>query len=190
MSSDLDRLRSPLTTKELTCTERYWMLSAQQMCFAKELRVLTTKGRLSGGKLLPLHPIIGEDWLLRVGGRLNRSSLPYNKRRPIILPAKHKLTELIIRQEHYYLLYAGPTLVAASLSSRFCIIGVWRAVCVVTRSCVTCRKVAGNTALQVLGQVPPDRVAPRLVFDQAGVDYARPVLIKSGSVRRPLITKS
>ena len=86
--------------------------------------------------------------------------------------------------------FAGPTLVAASLSSRFCIIGAQRVVRAVTHSCVLCRRVAGSPPSQVLGQLPPDRVASRLVFDQTGVDYARPVLIKSGSVRRPLMTKA
>ena len=41
-----------------------------------------------------------------------------------------------------------------------------------------------------MGQLPPVRVTPDIVFTNVGVDYAGPVLIKRGAVRRPTITKA
>ena len=41
-----------------------------------------------------------------------------------------------------------------------------------------------------MGQLPPVRVTPNIVFTNVGVDYAGPVLIKRGAVRRPTITKA
>ena len=42
---------------------------------------------------------------------------------------------------------------------------------------------------QMLGQLPIERVTPDPVFDKVGVDYAGPVLIKYGYVRKPTFVK-
>ena len=43
---------------------------------------------------------------------------------------------------------------------------------------------------QLLGQLPIERVTPGPVFDKVGVDYAGPVLIKYGHVRKPTVVKA
>ena len=42
----------------------------------------------------------------------------------------------------------------------------------------------------MLGQLPVERNTPGSVFDKVGVDYAGPVLIKYGYVRKPTIVKA
>ena len=42
----------------------------------------------------------------------------------------------------------------------------------------------------MLGQLPIERLTPGPVFDKVGVDYAGPLLIKYGHVRKPTIVKS
>ena len=59
----------------------------------------------------------------------------------------------------------------------------------ITSGCVTCRKVAAKPAPQLQGQLPGDRVKSGQVFDCVGVDYAGPVLIKYGPVRKPRFVK-
>ena len=41
-----------------------------------------------------------------------------------------------------------------------------------------------------MGQLPKKRLAPGSVFDEVGVDYAGPVLIKYGHVRKPTVVKA
>ena len=41
-----------------------------------------------------------------------------------------------------------------------------------------------------MGQLPSERVTPDIVFSKVGVDYAGPVYIKLGAVRRPMIVKA
>ena len=41
-----------------------------------------------------------------------------------------------------------------------------------------------------MGQLSIERVTPGSVFDKVGVDYAGPVLIKRGHVRRPTLVKA
>ena len=91
-------------------------------------------------KLLPFHPFIDLDGILRVGGRLSEAVLAYSKRHPILFPGDHASVKLLIVSEHLCWLHAAPTLVAASLLRRFCIMGGRRAICLVIRSCVKCRR--------------------------------------------------
>ena len=138
--------------------------------------------------LLPLNPILDHSGVLRVGGRIQNAPLCYSVRHPVVLHGKHRITKLIIHSEH--VLHAGPTLVTASLSRRYHIIGSRKAVYSVTRGCIMCRGTSARPQPQMLGQLPAERLIPGLVFDHVGVDYAGPVYIKYGFVRKPTIIKA
>ena len=56
-----------------------------------------------------------EDGLLRVCGRLASAPVPYEKKHPIILPYKHHVTDLIIKQYHESLGHIGQECVLSSL---------------------------------------------------------------------------
>ena len=127
---------------------------------------------------------------MRVGGRGNRSSLPYSRRHPVILHGNHPVTKLLIGTEHRHLLHAGPTLLAASLSRRLHIVGSRRVVRTLTRGCVVCRRMSTRPKPQMMGQLPAERLTPGLVFENVGVDYAGPVILKQGSVRKPTLVKA
>ena len=60
----------------------------------------------------------------------------------------------------------------------------------VTRGCIVCRRISARPQPQMLGQLPIQRLTPGLVFDHVGVDYAGPVYIKYGFVRKPTIVKA
>ncbi|GFU86320.1 integrase catalytic domain-containing protein [Trichonephila clavipes] len=62
--------------------------------------------------LRSLHPFIDEHGLVRVGGRLQNSQLPFNSKHPIILPSQHSISELLIKEQHIAHLHAGLTLLA------------------------------------------------------------------------------
>lgn len=42
----------------------------------------------------------------------------------------------------------------------------------------------------MMGQLPKERITPDAVFNRVGVDYAGPVYLKQGSVRKPVIVKA
>ena len=62
-----------------------------------------------------------QEGLLRVGGRLQRSTLPYQAMHQMILPLYHHFTKLVDSAEHGKLLHAGPQLLIAPLRKKFCI---------------------------------------------------------------------
>ena len=163
----------------------------QNLVFLEDIKDLRTKGILrQTSNLLTFHPFLDPNGILRVGGRICQADLPYTKRHPVQLPGNHVFTELLIRSEHKRPLHAGATLVYASLSRRFCILNGRRTIRSIVRSCVRCRKVAAKPSQQIFGQLPADRVNPGPVFDRVGIDYAGPLLIKSGPIRKPVLKRS
>ena len=50
--------------------------------------------------------------------------------------------------------------------------------------------ISAKPQAQLVGQLPIERVTPDLVFNKVGVDYAGPVYIKYGFVRKPTVVKA
>ena len=159
--------------------------------FSTEIALLNAGRNLpQSSNLLSLHPFVDSDGMLRVGGRQHHSQLTYSKMHPIILHGNNSLTKLIIRLEHLRLLHGGPMLVSSALTRRFHIIRMKKTVRSITRQCVTCRCRTIRLQPQKLGQLPLERVSPGAVFEKVGVDYAGPVHVKYGMVRKPVTVKA
>ena len=184
-------LSSCLTTLELQQAENYWYKFVQLIHFKSEIENLSSNHPLpNSSSLISRNPFLDDNKLLRVGGRQQLSQSSYESKHPLILHGSHKLTRVIIFTEHIRLLHAGPTLLASSLNRRYHTIGGYKVIRSVTRKCITCRKYSAKPLPQMLGQLPPERITPGSVFDKVGIDYAGPVLIKYGYVRKPTIVKA
>ena len=123
------------------CLTLNWMES-----FPSDIASLKSNRKLpSNSKLISLNPFIDSSRIMRVGGRLGNSKLPYTKLQQIVLHAKHPITKLILRSEHIRLLHARPTLMISSICLCFHIINLRKAVRSITRQCVICRRHAGET---------------------------------------------
>ena len=90
--SDAKKIR-PLTVAELEEAERKIIRRVQEESFPEDLE------RMKKGSLARLKPF-REDGLLRLGGRLNRSSLDHDSKHPFILPKDNTVSELIILHYH------------------------------------------------------------------------------------------
>ena len=179
-----------METKELNEAEEIWIRKVQQSAFSSDIDLLSKGKHLPrSSRIISFGPFLDEKGLLRVGGRLGLGRLSFAKRHPIILPRDHKVVELLIVHEHLRLLHAGPTLVSASLAQRFCIVRGRRTIRSKIHECVRCKRVEAKPKPQLLGQLPLARLNPGDVFSNTGVDYAGPIYIKGGPVRKPIITK-
>ena len=88
----------------------------QQISYAQEIRNLMEQQDVSASSSLKtLHPFIDKEGLLRVGGRLQQYTLPYQTMHHMILPSNHHFTKLVVSAEHIRLHHAGPQLLIASL---------------------------------------------------------------------------
>ena len=81
----------------------------------------------------------------------------------------------------------------ASLNRRFYIIGIHRCIRSITRGCIGCCRESAKPQLQKLGKLPVERIVPAhpgTVFATIGIDYAGPVKMKYGPIRKPTISKA
>jgi len=85
-----------------------------------------------------LHSFIDEEGLLRVGGRLQQSTLPYQTMHQMILPSNHLFTKLVVSAEHIRLHHAGPQLLITFLPGRYWIPRIRNLVKTVIHKCLTC----------------------------------------------------
>ncbi len=131
--------------------------------------------------LISLNPFMDCYGVLRVGGRQQLSQRAYQ----LIQTSKHSSWN-----GSHELLHAGTTLVTTSLSRRYHIGGARKTIRSIIRECMICRKFAVRSRPQMTGQLPVERITPDTVFDNVGVDYAGPVYIKYGYVRKPTVVKA
>ena len=90
-------------------------------------------------QLSKLNPIL-HDGILRVGGRLEKSTMSFNAKHPMILPQHHHVTDLIIQHYHRQDGHMGPTQVLATIRQMFWIIHGPAEVRRVIKNCVDCQK--------------------------------------------------
>lgn len=128
---------------------------------------------------MPLKPFVDDNGILRVGGRIRRSELPYDAKHQILLPRNHRLNKLIIEHEHLRNLHAGPELLLTCLRQRYWIIDGMSYVRHFCRNCFVCRKLKALTLDQIMGDLPKNRICPSRAFLKTGVDYAGPIMIKT-----------
>ena len=180
-----------LLVSELQEAEVYWYAYIQEQHFGRELSALQGGlGLPRSSPLVPLHPIVDQNGILRVGGRESNSKGTFASQHPVILHGAHPVTSLVIYTEHLRLLHAGPTLLSCALNRRYHIIGGRSAVRSIARACIICRRTTVRPQCQLMGQLPSERVSSDLIFSKVGVDYAGPFLIKLGPTRRPTIVKA
>ncbi|XP_062556862.1 uncharacterized protein LOC134221690 [Armigeres subalbatus] len=121
-----------------------------------------------------LSPILLVDGVIRVGGRLRHAPVPYGQRPPMILPDKHRLTEMIMVHYHRKLLHAGPQLLAAVVRERFWPLRIRNLSRRIVHACTKCFRCKPKVLEQLMGELPVERVTPTFPFAHTGVDYCGP----------------
>ncbi|XP_011859672.1 PREDICTED: uncharacterized protein LOC105557117 [Vollenhovia emeryi] len=168
------KLHGPLTVEELGSAERTIARMTQQECFEPELRALKNNQSVpKGSQLATLGPFVEKDGLIRVGGRLSHADLPKAQKHPVLLPARHHITTVLMRKEHVRLLQCGPEQLLWSLRQRYWPLSGRREARKTTNSCLECYRRKPKTPEVFMGDLPSERVRGSLrPFTNSGVDYA------------------
>jgi len=175
-----NRVSGPLTVTEINGALKRWISLVQRQHFEDEVQKLTKHQELSArSKIRTLHPFMDPEGLLRVGGRLANSNLPFDQKHPFLLPKLSRLTELVIQYEHRRLLHAGPQFLLSSLREKYWILGCRDLVRRFVHKCIRCYRLKAQTAQQLMGNLPTARVEAIRPFLKTGVDYAGPITIKT-----------
>lgn len=128
--------------------------------------------------------------ILRVGGRLVNSEVSYEQGHPIIIPYKHKLTDLIILDLHRKHLHVGIQNLLSNIRLQFWPINGKNSVKQVVRKCIRCFRVNPKSSKFLMGSLPSPQVTPSRPFSNCGIDYAGPVHVKEGTLRRSKLVKA
>ena len=141
--------------------------------------------------LLPLSPIMDQDGILRVGGRLSCSDFPPDVKNPILLPPKHPITRMIIARHHLSVKHQGRILTLGALrQSGFHILSGSRVIKRFLADCVICRRIRGKPTEQMMAPLPKERLETLAPFDHVGIDFFGPYFVHDGrNTRRSNATK-
>lgn len=97
----------------------------QGASFENDIIQLQKQKRVSG-ELRKLAPFLDSRCLIRVGGRIENSHLSYETKHPALLPIRHRLTRLLIKQVHQENLHPGRcALQYLLMQNGFCIWILW-----------------------------------------------------------------
>lgn len=142
------------------------------------------KESLKKSGLYDLDPFKDENGILRVGGRLRRSSLPLAEKHPVILPKAHHISKLLIRHYHQEVHHQGRSITHGAVrQAGYWVISGHSAVNSVLEKCVTCKKARGRPLEQKMSDLPEDRLEPTPPFTNVGIDVFGPWLIATRKLR-------
>ncbi|XP_058448790.1 uncharacterized protein LOC131428764 [Malaya genurostris] len=173
-----------LTTEELKQAECTLARRVQKEVFLDEWKTLSMGTALKKGSPLRWYnPFISKDQLIRLGGRLKYAHGSEDTKHPIVLPARHQFTYLILLQYHERLLHAGPQLLLAAVRLHFWPLGGRNVARHIVRKCLKCYRLKPTPIQQFMGDLPPSRVTASRPFTRSGVDYFGPVYVRTAPRR-------
>lgn len=184
-----DRLKGNLSIFELEGALRVIIKYEQNVYFSNDINSLLSNIPVKSS-LNSLSPFLDGNGVLRVGGRLQNANISYNQKHPVILPKESNITKLIITKEHLTLLHAGPRQVLSSLNLYYWIINGIRLVKKQLHKCVTCFKFKAKCSSQLMGSLPEKRVCSARIFQNVGVDFCGPFLVKQSRIRKSVSSKA
>ena len=134
---------------------------------------------------VPLNGVdsfIDEDGVLRVGGRISKSSsLSWKLKHPIIMPKKHRVSIMIIQHFHKKTQHGGRDATLNEIRQNgFTIISANSRVRNEIFKCVHCRRFRGKLGEQKMADLPSERCSESAPFTYSGVDMFGPFIIKEG----------
>ncbi|GBM39368.1 hypothetical protein AVEN_55117-1, partial [Araneus ventricosus] len=178
------------TAEELHRSTEFLARVAQLSEFKAEIDALK-KGKdvAKTSKLKALDPFLDENALLRVGGRLNNSDLPFESKHQIILPSKHKFTKLLFEHLHKKFLHIGAQGLVHQIRLQYWPINGKGIARKIFHDCTGCFRQRPRVIEQLMGNLPAERVSPSAPFLNSGVDFCGPFQIKFKNQRKGIYSK-
>lgn len=150
---------------------------AQANAYPKEYMALLTRKEVERtSDLYVLRPIWdNKHQLIRVTGRVANAYKVTGKQPPILLPAKHTLTTLLIRSLHLDLLHSGVSTMMVKFRRTYFTTSLRSTLKKVVNECVQCRKFDARCFNNAPALLPIARVSKGTPFGVTGVDFAGPL---------------
>lgn len=182
-----DKSTGELTASEVNAATRVASRIAQMEAFAADYDTLLRGQRVEKGELFLLNPYLDKTNVIRMYGRTdsaNNTYLSHDAKHPIILPRAHRFTELLVQHYHEQMGHQLTDATIASVRSMYWIPQLRVLVRSVKRNCGVCKIRHAEPTVQMLGQLPIDRLTPyERPFTRTGLDYFGPVEVTIGRRR-------
>ncbi|XP_062700456.1 uncharacterized protein LOC134284909 [Aedes albopictus] len=117
-STQYERRSGAILPSELHAARMQLIRLAQHEGYEEEAKSLA-KGNEVHPKskiISSLYPFLDGTGTIRVGGRLQQSSFPFEVKHPAILPKNHRVSRLLVEELHLQNSHAGPTLLTAAIN--------------------------------------------------------------------------
>ncbi|KXJ71468.1 hypothetical protein RP20_CCG020481 [Aedes albopictus] len=168
-----------ITADEIRRAERSILLLVQRESYGDVLKALQSKS-VQRQPYRNLALFVGDDGLIRVGGRLKYSAIPYDGKHQVLLPQKHHITETIVRGLHQEHFHVGQNGLLAIVREHYWPVHAQQLIKKVVSSCQVCARQRPRPGAQFMGDLPEVRVQLAPPFSKVGIDYAGPFMLKMG----------
>ncbi|XP_063740638.1 uncharacterized protein LOC134865136 [Eleginops maclovinus] len=170
------------SVSERQSAEQLIIKDMQSQTYGEEIKLLSKGHQLpKQNKLYHLDVFLDAEGVLKVGGRLSRSSFPNTFKHPTVIPQGHHVTSLIIAHHHERVKHQGKGFTINEIRSNgYWICGLSRAVATYIRHCVTCRRLRRPVESQKMSDLPVERTEPTPPFTYCGMDCFGPFWTKQG----------
>lgn len=132
-----------LTVQDMRKATGYIVRVLQQSELQEEIQCVQ-RGEVPK-QLATLQPFLDEDGFLRVGGRLQNSNLPFDAKHQLLLPQKHRVTELLIKKIHEERLHERQSGVLAAIRQKIWLVNARSTIRKVIHQCVRCFRTKPRT---------------------------------------------
>ena len=165
------RKTGELDANELKEAELLWVRSMQR-CLKNDPKYSAMERQLS---------IFGDETgILRCKGRFEKSKLIYNQKCPVILPARHHVVSLIVRDAHNNVMHNGVNDTMMYVRETYWIPKLRQLARSLLHKCFLCRWIEGKSySTPPFPPLPECRVALEEPFSTTGVAYAGPLYLKT-----------
>ncbi|XP_014216735.1 uncharacterized protein LOC106645399 [Copidosoma floridanum] len=164
-----------LSQRDWAMARIYCFRAIQLQHFKEEHAQLLSGKPLSKRSLLArLSPFVCSQGLIRVGGRLHLSALPYNEKHPVILPGACIFVKRLVEETHELTLHGGTQLMLSHLYRSLWITRGSAVATGVYRRCVRCARFNVPRLTQQMGPLLITRTTPSRAFTVTGLDYTSP----------------
>ncbi|XP_063420614.1 uncharacterized protein LOC134705828 [Mytilus trossulus] len=172
-ATETERKKDLLRSDEIENAKFLWIRYTQGKIFSDEINCIdnSTKRKTLVRQLKKLF--LDEKQLLRCGGRrIDNATVGETVKFPYLLPAKDRLTHLIVLEAHENTLHSGINITLAYIQQTFWIPKLRQCVKSILMKCVTCRKVIGKSyPAPEIPPLPKERVQDATPFSITGVDF-------------------
>jgi hypothetical protein len=164
--------RGSLSPEEIRKAEICLTKAAQLRYFPDECVKLSHGQAVKRASALKrLKPYTDDHGLIRVGGRTGHH--------PYIIPRDHPASKAIVSDYHKSA-HVGPEWTLSLIRQKFWLVKARPLVRKVIHECVTCKKLYGKPNVQIMSDLPPERVeAGKPVFTYVGIDAFGPLIVKN-----------